>query len=355
MSIESILGAVVVLALVIFVHELGHFLVAKWCDVEIHVFSMGFGPRLLSWRWGETEYRLAAFPLGGYVKMAGEDGAEEPLTDPRRAFSAKTLWQRAAIVAAGPGVNFLFAFLVFTGVFFSYGESVPVSSARIGSVAPHQPAAQAGLRAGDEVVSIDGEAVASWDELAERVRKSGGKELALTVRRDAESLSVRVQPQSQEDRDYLGEVVGTAYMIGIARAFEAQPVGFFQSIGLGARYTWGFTRMIFETLARVFQGRVAASDLGGPIMIAQEAGRRAAAGLEPLLRFMALISVNLGVINILPIPVLDGGHLFFFLLEGLRGRPLSLRYRERAVQVGLALLLFLMAFVVYNDLHRIVG
>lgn len=355
MSIESIVGAAVVLAVVIFVHELGHFLVAKWCDVEIHVFSMGFGPTLLARRWGETEYRLSAFPFGGYVRMAGEDGVEEPLTSPDRGFAAKPLWQRSAIVAAGPGVNLVFAFLVFSGVFFAYGESVPAAGARIGGVSAGQPAETAGLRAGDEVLSIDGEAVPSWEVLAERVRQSGGKTLTLSVKRGEETLSVEVSPQPRPDKDYLGEVVGQAYMIGIERAFEPRSVGLFESLGLGARYTWGFTRLIFETLGRVFQGRVAASDLGGPIMIAQEAGRRAASGLEPLLRFVALISVNLGVINVLPIPVLDGGHLFFFLIEAVRGRPLSTRYREVAQQVGVFLLVALMVFVVFNDISRIVS
>jgi regulator of sigma E protease len=355
MSFESIFGAVFVLALVIFVHELGHFLVAKWCDVEIHVFSMGFGPTLFARRWGETEYRLSAFPFGGYVRMAGEDGAEEPATNPERGFAAKPLLQRSAIVAAGPGVNLLFAFFIFAGVFYVYGESVPVTAPKIGGVVAGQPAAQAGLQSGDEVLSIEGENVSTWEALAERVRKSDGHPLTLSVRRGSETLSIQVAPKPQPDRDYLGEVVGQAYMIGIERAFEPHAVGFFESLGLGARYTWGFTRMIFATLARVFQGRVSASDLGGPIMIAQEAGRRAASGLEPLLRFMALISVNLGVINILPMPVLDGGHLFFFLIEALRGRPLSVRYREIAQQVGVFLLVALMVFVVFNDISRIVS
>ncbi len=164
-----------------------------------------------------------------------------------------------------------------------------------------------------------------------------------------------ITPKPREQRDYLGEVIGQAYMIGVERALEQRPVGAFAAIAAGARYTWGFTRLIFETLARLFQGRVSASDLGGPIMIAQEAGRRAATGLEPLLRFMALISVNLGVINVLPIPVLDGGHLLFFLVEAVRGRPLSARYRELAQQVGVFLLVALMVFVVFNDISRIVN
>jgi regulator of sigma E protease len=355
MSIESILGAVIVLALVIFVHELGHFLVAKWCDVEIHVFSMGFGPTLFARRWGETEYRLSAVPFGGYVRMAGEDGAEEPLGDPARGFSAKPLLQRAAIVAAGPGVNLVFAFLVFAATFFVFGESVPVERGLVGSVMADSPAAQAGLQSGDVVTAVDGTPVATWEALAKLVRDSRGRALSLEVQRADQSMTMVVTPKPRPERDYLGEVVGEAYMIGIERGLETRPVGAFASVGLGARYTWGFTRLIFETLARLFQGRVSASDLGGPIMIAQEAGRRAASGLEPLLRFMALISVNLGVINVLPVPVLDGGHLFFFLIEGVRGRPLSVRYREIAQQVGVFLLVALMVFVVFNDISRIVS
>jgi regulator of sigma E protease len=188
-----------------------------------------------------------------------------------------------------------------------------------------------------------------------RVRESEGRSLKLGVDRAGQDVEVDVTPKPRDERDALGEVIGQAYMIGIERALEPHAVGFFDAVKLGARYTWGFTRLIFETLARLFQGRVSANDLGGPIMIAQEAGRRAASGLEPLLRFMALISINLGVINVLPVPVLDGGHLAFFLFEAVRGRPLSVRYREIAQQVGVFLLLALMVFVVFNDISRIVS
>jgi regulator of sigma E protease len=252
-------------------------------------------------------------------------------------------------------VNVLFAFLVFAAAFFFYGESVPVKEAKIGAAMPGAPAAEAGLKAGDLIEAVDGTPVETWEELALRVRESEGRPLTLTVDRDGQTLSVGVKPEPRPERDYLGEVVGQAYMVGIERALELRPVGLFASLRLGAQYTWGFTRLIFETLARLFQGRVSASDLGGPIMIAQEAGRRAASGLEPLLRFMALISINLGVINVLPVPVLDGGHLLFFLIEGIRGRPLSVRYREIAQQVGVFLLVALMVFVVFNDISRIVS
>jgi regulator of sigma E protease len=355
MSFESILGAIAVLAVVIFVHELGHFLVAKWCDVEVLVFSMGFGPTIYSRTVGETEYRLAAIPFGGYVRMAGQDDTEDPpASDPSRGFSAKTLGQRAAIVAAGPAVNIVFAFLVFAAALFFYGTQAPTERALIGAVLPGSPADVAGLEAGDTIVAIDGETVTEWVPFAETVRSSDGRTLQVTVAGESgEERTLAITPEPRPERDKFGEIVGQAYMIGIQRGLVREPVGFFESFRLAGWFTWEFSSMIFQTLARVFQGRVDASDLGGPIMIAQEAGRLAATGFEPLLRFIGIISINLGIINILPIPVLDGGHLFFFMIEALRGRPLSVRVREGAQQVGVFMLLALMAFVVFNDISRI--
>jgi len=356
-SIESIIGAIAVLAVVIFVHELGHFLVAKWCGVEVQVFSMGFGPTIFSRKIGETVYRLALVPFGGYVKMAGqeEDGGEAP-NDPSRGFSVKPLRHRAAIVAAGPAVNLVFAFVVMFVAFFAYGQLVPSSAARIGGVVIGSPADMAGLTAGEEVVSVDGTPVTGWDDFSTRVRESGGKTLAISLRDDAgQAREVEVTPEVAPNQDAFGEVVGQAYMIGIQRHFDHEAAGLFESVSLAGQSTYRMSAMIFVMLGRIVQGRVNASDLGGPIMIAQEAGRLAETGLEPLLRFIALISVNLGILNILPIPVLDGGHLFFFLIEGLRGRPLSIRVREMAQQVGVLLLVALMVFVVFNDISRIVA
>ncbi|MFP6625468.1 MAG: RIP metalloprotease RseP [Deltaproteobacteria bacterium] len=373
MAITSILGAVAVLAVVIFVHELGHFLVAKRVGVDVLVFSLGFGPTLLSRTVGETEYRLSLIPLGGYVRMAGQDdlgpaggedgeaggqvaSADESEGDPTRRFSAKSLSSRAAIVLAGPGVNYLFAVLIFTVVAFVYGQDVPAETARVGRLMDGGPAATAGLRAGDTVTSIDGTEVATWDEMATSVRGSQGRSLLLRVESDqGDSRTVNVSPERRVQRDILGEAIGEAWMIGIERGVDTQEVGIIEAARLGARSTWFWTEVIFATLGRLFQGRLSPRDLGGPIMIAQEAGRRAASGLKPLLLFTALISVNLGIINILPIPVLDGGHLFFFLIEGLRGKPVSLRYREIAQQVGIVMMVALMIFVVYNDIARIIG
>jgi regulator of sigma E protease len=357
MSIESIIGAVAVLAIVIFVHELGHFSVAKWCGVEVLTFSMGFGPTLFSRKIGETTYRLALIPFGGYVRMAGqeEDGDEQP-TDPSRGFSVKSLRQRSAIVAAGPAVNIVFAFIVMFVAYFGYGQLVPSDLAQVGGLVTGAPAEQGGLAVGQLIEAVDGSAVGGWDDFSARVRESGGKTLVLTVR-DGSGASVarEVTPLVTEQRDEFGEVVGESYMIGIQRHFDHEPAGLFESIRLAGLSTYRMSAMIFTMLGRLVQGRVDASDLGGPIMIAQEAGRLAETGLEPLLRFIALISVNLGVLNILPIPVLDGGHLFFFGIEALRGKPLSIRYREIAQQFGVLLLVALMVFVVFNDISRIVA
>jgi regulator of sigma E protease len=356
-SIESIIGAIAVLAVVIFVHELGHFLVAKWCRVEVLVFSMGFGPTIFSRKIGETTYRLALIPFGGYVKMAGqeEDGGEAP-TDPSRGFSVRPLRQRAAIVAAGPAVNLIFAFVVMFAAYFAYGQLVPSNEARVGGVVTGSPAEKGGLRVGELVALVDGTPVTGWDDFSQRVRESEGHTLAIVLRDEAGAeRQVSVTPEVAPNQDAFGEVVGQSYMIGIQRHFEHEAAGLFESVSLAGQATYRMSAMIFVMLGRIVQGRVDASDLGGPIMIAQEAGRLAETGLEPLLRFIALISVNLGILNVLPIPVLDGGHLFFFLIEGLRGRPLSIRVREMAQQLGVLLLVALMVFVVYNDISRIVA
>jgi regulator of sigma E protease len=349
-----ILTSIGVIAVVIFVHELGHFLVAKWCDVEVRTFSLGFGRTLFARQYGETEYRIAAIPVGGYVRMAGQDDDEDvPPTDPSRGFSAKSLLQRTAIVAAGPAVNFVFAIVVFGAMFLCYGKTVPTEIARLGPIRPGQPAAEAGLEPGDLVTAIDGKPVDKWTELVETVRGSEGHTLAFTIERDGVTQTIDVTPKKMPLRDQLGEVVGQTFMIGAQQELDQRaPVGPFEAAKLGLTYTWGYTTIIFETLARVFQGRIPASDLGGPIMIVQEAYSLAATGFERVLQFVAVISVNLGIINVLPIPVLDGGHLFFFLIEAVRGKPLSVRVRETAMQVGVLLLVTLMVFVFYNDIAR---
>jgi regulator of sigma E protease len=352
--ITSIIAAVIVLGFLILFHELGHFLVAKRAGVGIVKFSIGFGPKLAGRRIGNTDYVISAVPLGGFVKMVGEDPDEEvSAADRHIAFNNQSLWTRMAVVLAGPGANLLFAFLAFSLVFVVYGARVPSDAAKVGGVMPKMPAAAAGLQAGDTITAVDGVAVDKWDRLSELIRTSGGKQLTLTVLRDGAQLDVQVSPEAKPDKNIFGETVGTAYVIGIERGFDKEQVGLFSGIGMGAQQTFWWVETLLVSLVKMLQGKIPANDIGGPILIAQAAGQQARLGLEYLLNFMAVISVNLGVLNLLPIPVLDGGHLLFFAAEAILRRPLDTRHREIAQQVGLVLLISLMAFAFYNDIVRV--
>ncbi|TMA77936.1 MAG: RIP metalloprotease RseP [Deltaproteobacteria bacterium] len=355
--ISSVLPAIIVLGLLIFLHELGHFAVAKWSGVMVQRFSLGFGPRLFTWTRGETEYAISAIPLGGYVKMLGEDPEEEvPVYEAHRAFSFQPLLKRIAIVVAGPGMNLITAFAAFTIVFAIYGAGTPTDAPKIGGVMEGMAAEKAGLARGDVVLAIDGKEIANWEQLSETVRASGGRPLHFRVRRaNSTEEEVVVTPEEKPERSPFGEEIGKAYLIGIERFVELEPVSMVNAIGLGAYQTYFWVKMTLLSVVKIFQGSVSARDLGGPILIVRAAGQQAQLGLEYLIRFLGLISVNLGILNLLPIPVLDGGHLLFFGFEAVRGRPLAMRHREMAQQVGLFLLLALMVFVVYNDITRIVA
>jgi regulator of sigma E protease len=313
---------------------------------------MGFGPTLIEKQVGETTYRLALIPFGGYVRMAGQDDSgDAPAKDPNRGFSAKSLSQRAAIVAAGPLVNVVFAFVLYLGTLLGYGSPVASTAARVGEVLPDRPAARAGLIAGDTIRAIDGQPIEKWEQLVSTVRGSDGRELILTVANaEGAERTVTVKPEGAALPG--GSEGERTWMIGIAPGTERRPVGLFEALGLAATRTWISTRMILDTLGQLASQQASFRDLGGPIMIAQEAARQAAIGFEPLLYFIALVSVNLGVINLVPIPVLDGGHLAFFAVELFRGRPLSLRVRERALTAGVFLLIGLMVLVLFNDISR---
>lgn len=353
--IISIVAAIVVLGFLITFHELGHFLVAKRTGVGVLKFSIGFGPRLLGRRVGRTEYVLSAIPLGGFVKMVGED-PEEEVTEADRgiAFQQQPLWKRMAIVLAGPGANVLFAFLAFSLVFAVYGARLPSEAAKVGGVMENMPAAAAGLKTDDVITAVNGKPVTKWDNLSEAIRASGGQPVTLTVRRDDSTLDMQVTPESKPEKNIFGETTGTAYVIGIERGFDQTKVGVLSAIGMGARQTTWWIETLLVSIAKMFQGRIPAKDIGGPILIVQAAGQQARMGLEYLLHFMAVISINLGVLNLLPIPVLDGGHFLFFAAEAVMRRPLDIRHREIAQQVGLVLLISLMAFAFYNDIARVI-
>lgn len=351
----GVLAAIVVLGVLIIVHEFGHFIVAKRSGVGVLKFSVGFGPRLFGRVYNGTEYVLSAIPLGGYVKMVGEDpDATEPV-DERISFSHQPVWKRVAIVLAGPAFNLLLAFAVFAGVFAIYGRPVGSDVAKVGALMPDMPAARAGLQSGDVITAVDGRPIATWEELSNAIRASAGRSVALVLQRgEDESLTITVTPESKPEKNLFGEVVGEAYVIGIERGSSKVPVGPVEAIVEGAKYTGFWIETLVMSVVKIFQGRIPAGDIGGPLLITQAAAQQAKAGLESLLMFMAVISINLGILNLLPIPILDGGHLLFFLVEGVMRRPLDLRHREIMQQVGLVILIGLMAFAFYNDILRVI-
>jgi regulator of sigma E protease len=350
----AVVAAIVVLGFLIVVHEFGHFIVAKRSGVGVLKFSVGFGPKLFGRTVNGTEYVLSAIPLGGYVKMVGEDPDAAETADPRISFSHQNIWKRVAIVVAGPLFNLLFAFIAFSVVLAVYGQRVPSDVAKVGGVMAGMPAARAGLQIGDVVTAVNGQAVASWDELSNAIRSSGGRPVEVALRRDEQSLTVSLTPEAKPDKNIFGEVVGEAYVIGIERGFDQVSIGPLEAIGAGARQTAWWIETLVMSVVKILQGKIPAQDIGGPILIVQAAGQQAQIGLESLLLFMAVISINLGILNLLPIPILDGGHLLFFLVEGVMRRPLDMRHREIMQQVGLVILLGLMAFAFYNDILRVV-
>jgi regulator of sigma E protease len=352
--ITSILVAVVVLGVLVLFHEMGHFLVAKRVGVGVLKFSVGFGPRVIGRKVGDTEYVVSAIPLGGFVKMVGEDPDEELSEGDRKiAFQLQSLSKRVAIVLAGPSANILCAFLAFSIAFMIYGARVPSEAAKVGATMEDMPAAAAGLKPGDVITAVNHTPVDKWDALSEAIRASAGKPIQLTVLRDGQSFEIAITPQAKDDKNIYGETLGTVYVIGIERGFDQESVNPVVAIGMGAKQTAWWVSTLLVSLAKMFQGKIPAKDIGGPILIVQAAGQQARLGMEYLLHFMAVISVNLGVLNLLPIPVLDGGHLFFFAIEAVLRRPLDIRHREIAQQVGLVLLISLMAFAFYNDIARV--
>jgi regulator of sigma E protease len=348
--IYAIVSALIGLGILIVIHELGHFLVAKKTGVGVLTFSIGFGPKLMVKKIGETEYAVSALPFGGYVKMVGEDPEEEVQeADRYKSFSHQGLGKRMAIVVAGPLFNLLLATAIFIWIFATYG--VPVFTTQVGGVEANSPAAKAGLKKGDRIVAIDGESVQTWDELSKRVKASRGKALTLQVRRNDQTVEMNVQPVQKEARNIFGETQ-EVWAIGIAGEPTIEKSNPALAIGQAFYKTGEYSVLTLFALVKMIKGDISPKNLGGPLLIAQMAGQQAREGLGSFFFFVAILSVNLGVLNLLPIPVLDGGHLLFFLIEGLLGRPLQLKHRERAQQIGVFILILVMIFAFYNDIAR---
>ncbi len=352
--INYIIPALVLLGILIFVHELGHFLLAKLCGVRVLKFSLGFGPKLIGKKIGETEYVLSALPLGGYVKPLGES-PDEPVSDADRPFALNTqsIGARFLILAAGSVFNIIFAGLLYALV---YMVGLPVLTAMIGQVIEDSPAARAGIAAGDIIEVIDGRPISSWDELQQIVAECEGRALRLTILRDSASLELTLQPELKQREDELGRAQDV-FMIGIApsaEGFEVRRYGPLTSIGKACQDVWKYTKLTFTVLGMLIKSPVEKKEyLGGPILIGKIAGDFARQGVVSFALLMAIISLNLGIFNLLPIPILDGGHILFLLIEAVKGSPVSIRAMEISHQIGLALLLALMLFVCYNDVARL--
>ncbi|MHB1226193.1 MAG: RIP metalloprotease RseP [Desulfurivibrionaceae bacterium] len=346
----SILAFILVLGPLIFIHEFGHFLCAKLFGIRVLKFSLGFGPKVFGRTVGDTEYLLSAFPLGGYVKMYGESLTEEVASDQQEfSFSHKAIWQRFLVVFAGPLFNLLFAVLLFSTIFAVMGVSQPVNEARIGGVTMDSPADKAGLASNDLILSINGAEVQEWNDVARLIKRSEGNPVTIMVRRGGQTLTLTGQPKMEQDKNIFGEVIDTRYMLGIRVADEVVPISPVEALQTGAMHTWALIKITLLGIVKIIQKVVPASELGGPIRIAQIAGQQMEAGWLNLLHFTGLLSVSLGVLNLFPIPILDGGHLVFFAVEAIRRKPLSVETRERLQVFGLVLLISLMLFVFYND------
>jgi regulator of sigma E protease len=356
-DMNTVVSFIIVLGLLIFVHELGHFLFAKLFKVKVLKFSLGFGPKVFGRTYGDTEYLISAFPLGGYVKMCGENPDEQDVSaaDRKGSFAHKSVWQRFLIVLAGPIFNLLFALVLFCGLFIAIGVPISQETTTIGQIIEKSPAAVAGLQAKDTIEQINGHPVTQWLDVLNRVKESGGQSLTMRIKRGNEQISVVVVPAIDGVKNVFGEEVEKRYMIGVVKdeALVYERVGLIKAIEAGFEQTWMYISLTVMGFVKLVQRVVPMSELGGPILIAQLAGKQMAAGWVHLIFFMGLLSVNLGILNLLPVPVLDGGHLMFLGVEAVRRKPLSERVQVFAQQIGMALLGSLMLFVFYNDLVRI--
>jgi regulator of sigma E protease len=349
-----IIPFIIVLGVLISFHEFGHFLLAKFFNVMVIRFSLGFGPKLIGKRIGETEYVLSAFPLGGYVKMLGEDDDEEITPeDPHRSFSTQPVVNRIAIAAAGPIFNFLLAFLLFCGIYAVAGY--PIMTAEVGQVRPNSPAHRAGIQKSDIIAYIDGKKINKWRDIKRFVEKNPDNGLKMLIIRGDKRISTTVFPEEEIVKNIFGEEIKSA-LIGIVASGSTKKLKLnaLQAIKEAGKKTWEVTALTVLTIVKLFQGIVPLKTLGGPIMIGQLTGEIARENLSYLFPFMAVISINLAILNLLPVPVLDGGLILFFLIEIVIRKPISIKKKEMAQKIGFILLILLMAIVFYNDLLRII-
>lgn len=351
--IVTILSTIFVLGVLIFFHELGHFIAAKRAGIKVEKFSLGFPPAILKKTVGETEYSIGLVPLGGFVKMAGELPGEESTGAPYE-FMSKSVGTRAIVVAAGPVMNFIIAFFILWGIYFINGEEVvDTDQAVIGYVAPESPAEKAGILADDLIIRINESEIESFEAMSVMISKLVEEPIQVTWMRDGVEMSAGLTTYSEEVYNEDGEKVPIGLM-GVGQKTTFVELGFFQAAGRGLSKTKEFVYLVYKFVADLVTAQISPKMIGGPVFIAQMAGETARMGFSTLLAFMALLSVNLGVLNILPIPVLDGGHLVFLLVEKFKGKPMTLNQRAIIQQIGLVFLLVLIIMVTYNDIARVI-
>ncbi|MBB3389381.1 regulator of sigma E protease [Rhizobium sp. BK275] len=359
---------VIVLSLLVFVHEMGHYLVGRWSGIRILAFSVGFGPEIAGFtdRHG-TRWKISAIPLGGYVRFFGdEDASSKPDTDRlaamtdeerERSFAGAKLWKRAATVAAGPIANFILAIAIFTVLFSIYGRTV--SDPVVAEVKPDSAAAAAGVLPGDLLFSIDGTKVQTFDDVRRYVSIRPNQNIVVTVERNGEKMDLPMVPQRTDITDQFGNKIE----IGLIGIVTNEEVGHFrlqtftplEALHEGVIQTWHIVTGTFKYIGNLLNGSMKADQLGGPIRVAQASGQMATLGIGALLQLAAVLSVSIGLLNLMPVPVLDGGHLMFYAVEAVRGRPLGSSAQEIAFRIGLAMVLTLMVFATWNDISALIG
>lgn len=356
--LTTILSFLACIGPLIFVHELGHYFVGRWCGVKADIFSIGFGREVAGWTDSRgTRWKVGWLPLGGYVKFKGDmnpasqaspEWLKLPPEERAQTFQAKPLWQRFIIVAAGPVINFLFAIMIYAAVFANYGE--PRTPPIVPSIEAGSPAAAAGFQPGDRILAINGSPVRRFEDILQSVRIRPGENLTFLIRRSGSELTLRGTPKSIILQDEFGNE-GRVGQMGIGIPGKVlTPLKPHEVLGAALRQTSDTTKMMVLTLGQVITGSRSVKEMGGPLKIAQISGQQASLGWLPFFWLMAVISINLGFINLLPIPLLDGGHLLFYAVEGVRRKPIRPEAQEWAFRTGLAALLALMVFVTFNDL-----
>jgi len=353
-----LLAFLIVIGVLVFVHEMGHYLVGRWCGVKAETFSIGFGKEIAGWTDKRgTRWKVCMLPLGGYVQFAGDmdpsgmkskEWLNLPAAERNQTFQSKSLWKRAAIVFAGPAINFIFAILIITGFVIAYGTSstLPVASA----ISENSTAAAIGMKPGDRVISVDGEKIELFEDLQQKIILIPDQKVEIIYERDGQSIA----KQGTIGVNIMKDRFGNEYRLGLlgmaSSEVEWRDVSPIEAPVIAVEKTIGIVDQITTTLGQVITGKRSIKDLGGPLKIAQVSGEQFKLGLEAFILFVALISINLGFINLLPIPMLDGGHLMFYAIEAVRRKPASPKVQEWAFRSGLALVMVFMLVVTFNDL-----